>query len=86
MVDWDKGEKGTKSALKAITSPAAIIKIGGRCTHPVVANCFSVIILWNCYKYDAQPNHDQLLLQSNHQKLLTIVEEMKFEVPQRSLL
>ena len=53
MADQDEGEKGAKSALKAIASPATIIKIGGRCTYPVVANSFSVIILLSCYKYDA---------------------------------
>ena len=45
MVDWDEERKGAKSAIKSTAYPAKIIKIGGRCTHAVVANCFSVIIL-----------------------------------------
>ena len=72
MGDWDEGRKGATSAIKTTAYPTKIIKIGGGCTYTVVANCISAIILLNCYKYHAQPNCEQLLLGSNHQKLRTI--------------
>ena len=67
LVDWDERRKGAK-AINSTAYPAKIIKIGGRCT----CCSFSVIILFNFYKYHAQQNHDQLLLESNQQKLKTI--------------